>query len=173
MNEEMEMTGFIIDDDDKADWALRKIAEAEAEYDRLADLADTRIAELEARKDAEATRRDNAVEPLQAALQAYFATVKPSTNTKTQTTYRLLSGTLVQKKAKQTMKVNDTDAFLNWMEANGYHDLIKRTPQWGVVKRSLQMFDKVAVDSATGAVVDGVEVVDEPGEFQVKVKKGV
>ncbi|MCD8354178.1 MAG: host-nuclease inhibitor Gam family protein [Clostridiales bacterium] len=163
-----------IDSDSKADWAIRKIAEARAEYDRLEQLAKQRKAEIDTELAEAAQRRDNAVSPMEAALYAYFAGVKPSTDTKTQTTYRLLSGTLVQKKPKQAMVVNgDGEALLHWMESNGYGDMINRSPQWGSFKRCLQISGAVAVDASTGAVVDGVAVEEVPGKFEVKPKGGV
>ncbi|MCD8126568.1 MAG: host-nuclease inhibitor Gam family protein [Clostridiales bacterium] len=169
-----EYTTWTIDNDSTADWAIRKIAQAQAEYDRLAELAKQRKAEIDGELADAAARRDNAISPLEAALCAYFAGVKPSTDTKTQTTYRLLSGTLVQKKPKQAMVVEgDGSALLRWMEGNGYGDMVNRTPQWGSFKRCLQISGAVAVDSSTGAVVDGVAAEETPGKFEVKPKGGL
>lgn len=169
-----ELNTWTIENDSTADWAIRKIAEAQAEYSRLEQLAKQRKAEIDGELADAANRRDNAIGPLEAALCAYFAEVKPSTDTKTQTTYRLLSGTLVQKKPKQAMVVEgDGSALLNWMEGNGYGDMINRSPQWGSFKRCLQISGAVAVDASTGAVVDGVTVEETPGKFEVKPKGGI
>ncbi|MCD8190705.1 MAG: host-nuclease inhibitor Gam family protein [Clostridiales bacterium] len=163
-------TGWRIDSDSKADWALRKIAEAEEEYNRLAELADQRIAELKARKDAEATRRDNAVEPLKAALQEYFQTVKPSTDTKTQTTYRLLSGTLVQKKPSVKMSM-DSDKLAEWLMSEGREEYLKVSPVWGELKKKLVATGGGAAFADTGEMVEGVTSEEVPGEFQIKGAK--
>lgn len=42
-----EYTTWTIDNDSTADWAIRKIAQAQAEYDRLAELAKQRKAEID------------------------------------------------------------------------------------------------------------------------------
>lgn len=159
---------WIIADDAAADWALKKIAEERAERQRLIDLADTEIAILESKKSDVEKRYENNTRFLLEELQRYFGTVTQR-QTKTQSTYRLLSGTLKYKHGGAVMKPGAD--LLQFLKDSGREEFIQteEKPKWSELKKRLAIEGDVVVDTATGEVVEGVTIEDKPGEFIVEV----
>ncbi|MFR6331178.1 MAG: host-nuclease inhibitor Gam family protein [Eisenbergiella sp.] len=96
---EQEKSRFVIDSDAKADWAVRKIEEEKQEYDRIKELAEEQIARIEQKLETADRRFNQSTAYLRLLLGEYFMQV-PHKRTKTQETYRLLSGKLVMKAAE-------------------------------------------------------------------------
>jgi len=67
--------GFIIDSDDKAEWALRKIAEEQAETQRYINVCQTMINEYQAKIQKAQEGLNNKTSYLKALLAQYFETV--------------------------------------------------------------------------------------------------
>lgn len=154
---------FEIRDDQTADWAVRKIKDADAELERMETWFK---AQLTAAKD----RHDQTVAYFSGKLARYMETV-PARETKTTRKYELASGELVITKEKTDFKATDSEALLGWCQEND-PTLVKVVlePAWASVKKRLQMTDAGIVDTETGAIVDGVEQVTKPAEFKVKTK---
>lgn len=166
---EYEQEGFVIDSDAKADWALKKIATEQKEYDRLKSLAEEEIAEIQSRFAYEKQRFDNSTNYLKGLLRNYFMTVEHK-ETKTQESYKLLNGSLVLKKATTKM-VQDEKTLLEWLEKNNEDSFIEtvKKPKWGEFKKNLTIVDGKAVNNETGEVVDCISVEDVPEEFNLKL----
>ena len=96
---------FLIENDSKADWALREIAEAQADTAKWADYYADQAAKIKA-------QNDQTVAYFTSALEQYFGTV-PHRTTKTQESYGLPSGKLVRK-AQQPTYERDAEALLKW-----------------------------------------------------------
>lgn len=162
-------TVFTIDSDSMADWALKKIADEKAEFERIDAIAAEQIAELTAKREDLKRKYENKTGFLKGRLAAYFETV-PHKETKTQETYNLLSGKLVKKKASVKLKA-DNDKLLAYMRINGLGAFIKteEKPAWGDYKKRLDTVDGMVVDTETGIVVDGVVAEEIPAEFTVKL----
>lgn len=162
MNEE----GFVIDSDMKAEWALRKIREAQDERDRLLSLADLERARIDAEVKSINDRFDRDTGWLKSQLEQYFDSVVHKV-TKTQERYQLLSGCLVRKKA--TVKyVRDNDAMIQWLKDNQMNEFIKTTysPDWENLKKHTSLSEgQVVLDS--GEIVEGVTAEIVPDEFTV------
>ena len=160
--------GFSINDDATADWALRKIKEAQAEYERLTILASEQIAEinLKLRHVEELAERRTAF--LKGCLEQYFKTV-PHKKAKTQESYKLLNGSLVMKLGSQKM-VKDDAALVEYFHQNDMNEYIKtkEEPKWAEFKKNLSIVDGKVINTTTGEVVDVVRVEDVPGTFDVK-----
>lgn len=165
---EDEREGFSINDDNVADWALRKIAEERAELDRLTSIATQQIEELQLKIKhlEEVAERKTAF--LKGCLAQYFQTV-PHKATKTQESYKLLSGSLVFKLPKQSM-VKDDAELIEHFRQNGLQEYIKteEKPIWGEYKKNLAIVDGKVIDTTTGEIVDAVRVEEAPGVFDVK-----
>ena len=73
MNEEM---AFVIDNDEKAEWALEKIRDAQEERDRLLALVQKKKEELYAQEQKICDRYEGDTNYLRYLLQNYMATVK-------------------------------------------------------------------------------------------------
>ena len=95
MEEEIK-EGFVIRDDNAAEWALQKIFDEKAELERLKALADSQIAAIMDKVEAANKRFTSRTEYLKNALGEYMLTVKRK-QSKTQESYRLLSGSLILK----------------------------------------------------------------------------
>lgn len=158
---------FRITDDRCADWAVRKIMEECAEYERLKALADEQIAAIGEKVDAARRRMENGTAYLTICLADFFNTV-PHKATKTQEKYRLLSGTLVLKKGGTKAKTDD-EKLVPWLKENGYGDLVKveETAKWGELKKLLAYTGEVATIAETGEIVEGVTAYEAPDTFTV------
>lgn len=165
----MEETNFVIDNDKKADWAITQIKEAETERDRLVALAEEQIEDLKTCIENIKTKCDNDTAYLRSLLDQYFRTV-PHKSTKTQETYKLLSGTLVFK--KPSVKIaHDDERLLEYLKANDGAEFIKvkESIDWARFKSELTITDSgEVVDTGLGIVVDGCHVEDVPASFSIK-----
>ena len=158
---------FRITDDRCADWAVRKIMEERAEYERLKELADEQIAAIEEKVGAAKRRFENGTAFLTGCLSDYFQHV-PHKTTKTTEKYRLLSGTLVLKKGG-TKTTTDDSKLVPWLKANGYGDLVKveESAKWGELKKKLTFAGTNATIADTGEIVEGVTAYEAPDTFTV------
>ena len=160
---------FRIADDDVADWAIQKIAEKKAEYDRLKELADREISRI-TEKVEQAKRRFEADSSfLTGRLADYFMTV-PHKKTKTTEKYNLLHGTLTMKIGGAAFTRDDTK-LVAWLKENGHGELVKvkEEPAWGDLKKQLEVVGSVAVIKETGEILEGVEVTQAPDTFKVDI----
>lgn len=161
-------SGFVIDNDNTADWALRKVKEYNDEYERIAAIADERIRELQEKKRKLAERREMKVNYFTTHLQMYFETV-PHASTKTQETYKLLSGRLVLKR-QQPEFVRDEAVLVDWAKTNT-PDLVqvKESVSWGELKKMVAVDGDKVVIAETGEVVPGVTAQPREDVFEVRV----
>lgn len=165
------MEDFKVTDDKTADWALTKIHEAEDERDRLIALAEAQVEDLKTKIEDLKNKCENETGFLKSCLAMYFETVKPK-ETKTQKTYKLLSGTLVFK--KPSVKINhDDEALLNYLSENDGEDFIKikKSVDWAEFKKNLTISDDgEVIDTELGIVIptDACSVEEVPASFTVK-----
>ena len=156
---------FKIDNDKTADWAITQIHEAEDERDRLITLAEDQIEDLKNRIEELKTKCENDTKFLKSCLAMYFETV-PSKETKTQKTYKLLSGTLVFK--KPSVKINhDDDRLIEYLDGTEFVET-KKSLKWGEYKKVLTISGDDVIDSETGEVVDACTIEDVPASFNIK-----
>ena len=160
---------FVIDSDEKAEWALRKIREAKEERDRLLSLAELEQARISKEVEGINNRYDADTGWLTAQLKNYFYTVEHK-STKTQEKYQLLSGSLVLKRGGVKYTRDDT-ALARWLQANQRDDLLKVTvtPDWAELKKHTAIMDGVVIYEDTGEVIDGVTVENAPDTFTVNI----
>lgn len=167
---EEQQDGFKIDSDSKAEWAVKRIKEAEREQNRLLALVDEERAELDVREkeilDNYARKTDGLKALLEEYLRAQYAK-EEARETNTQITYQLLSGKLVYKKSGLELKQNE-DVLVNWCKEH-LPDAIKVTyaPKWAEIKKNIKVVDGIPVYAPTGEVVDGVEEVYVASKFNV------
>ena len=164
MSELQEREPFEITNDRTADWAIRKIQAAERELDRMKAWYDR---QLEAAK----KERDDEVAYFTGLLMRYFAQV-PAKDTKTMKKYALPSGEMVLNKAKDDFAVADPEALVSWCQSNDPELVrVKTEPAWAAIKKRLVQSEAGIVDKETGVVVDGVELVNKPEEFKIRLKE--
>lgn len=162
--------GFEITDDAKADWALRKIAEEKAEYERIKELGEQLIAETAEKIYAAQMKYEQKKDFFTPKLADYFDKVEHK-KSKTMETYKLLSGRLVKKIGKVKAEY-DQEKLVSWLKERNMTEYIKtkETPAWGEFSKSLDISTgTVAVMPDTGEVVDCVKVIQQPDQFVVEV----
>ena len=162
---------FKIENDKTADWAITQIHEAELERDRLIALAEDQIKDLTDRIKEFETKCENDTKFLKSCLAMYFETVK-SKETKTQKSYKLVSGTLVFKKPSAKINHND-DELLKYLEESEGEDYIKikKTVDWAEFKKNLTITDSgEIVDTELGTIIpkEVCSIEDVPGSFTIK-----
>lgn len=162
-------TGFVIDSDEKADWALRKISEDQQEFERIKAIAESQIMELQMRIAQEQAKVESKTSFLKGCLRSYFETV-PHKSTKTQESYRLLSGSLVKKVATQKIVRPDDEDLIKYLRDSGQDCMIRveEKPAWADLKKNLQIIDGNVVDMSTGAIMDILKVEEVPEAFDIK-----
>lgn len=167
---EEQQEGFKIDSDSKAEWAVKRIKEAEREQNRLLALVDEERAELDVREkeilENYAKKTDGLKALLEEYLRAQYAK-EEARETNTQITYQLLSGKLVYKKSSLELKQN-ADVLVNWCKEH-LPDAVKvtYTPKWAEIKKNIKVVDGIPVYAPTGEVVDGVEEAYVASKFNV------
>lgn len=163
-----EQEQFVVDNDGKAEWAIKKIAEETAEAKRLTDVCDEMIAEYALKKLRYAEQLESKIAYFKGLLNGYFLTV-PHKETKTQESYSLPSGKLVLKYPKPKFEV-DNDKLADFLITNGYNDFVEETPKakWGEFKKTVAILGEKVID-ANGQIVEGVSVEMTQPEFEVEI----
>ena len=170
MDYDFENEGFVIDNDNKANWALKKIREATAEADRLKAIITAERDELAEKEKQINEKLDHETGYLKGLLYSYFETVEHKA-TKTQESYKLLDGSLVYKIPTRKITKPDDEALVAYLKQNA-PELVKtvETPAWGEFKKALMVADDgTVVNSDTGEVLDFIGIEETAGSFDVKV----
>ena len=170
MDYEFENEGFVIDNDNKANWALKKIREATAEADRLKAIITAERDELAEKERKINEKLDHDTSYLKGLLYGYFETVEHKA-TKTQESYKLLDGSLVYKIPTRKIAKPDEDKLVAYLKTNA-PELVKtvETAAWGDFKKTLALADDgTVVNTETGEVLDFIGTEETAGSFDVKV----
>ena len=126
-------TGFVVDDDKKADWALKKIKEIKKETEEWTNFYEGKKQKIIS---ANEMRESNLLEK----LRAFFQTLEKTKETKTQFSYELPGGKLVLKKGKSDFAVSDKKTLAEQLK-NTHPELVqtKTEPKWADIKKGLQL----------------------------------
>lgn len=157
-----------IKDDKAADWAVKKIKEEFAEYERIKSLADAQIAELKEKLETEERRYENNTKYLRYKLQEYFQKV-PKKVAKTKESYRLLNGSLVLKKGTLEYQ-RDEELLVSYLKETNQFKYLKESSTWGDFKKNLEIVDGKVIDKTTGEVLEFIKVSEKPDKFEVDFK---
>ena len=161
---------FFITDDKSAEWAIRKIREAEREQNRLLALIDEERADLDIREKQIADQYENRTSHLKELLQSYVQRVYENgdaSETKTQISYPLLSGKLVLKKPTTKLQQDDK-ALTEWCREH-LPERVKTTykADWAEIKKNVKVVDGIAIYEPTGEVMIGV--TEQPVAPELKI----
>ena len=158
---------FLIDNDTKAEWAIRKIKEAQDEHDRISALIDAEEERLKERKEKNDKKLEADTSYLKYLLNSYMNTVKCK-ETKTQRSYQLLSGKLVYKYGG-TEWIKDEDKLLEWARQNK-PDLVKTkySVDWSNLKKTLTVTPKDEVITEDGELLDFIKAEKKPDSLDIK-----
>lgn len=160
---EQEYHGFQITDDSTAEWAVRKIKEAQGDTAKWQAHFAAQLASIKKSNDA-------TIDYMTTLLARYFEDV-PHKDTKTMSKYELPSATLVRKQ-QQPEYIRDDAALLAYFDASERAEYIKivRAPDWAGYKKIIDVRDGNVIDTETGEVVSGITVTQRPDKFDVQIK---
>lgn len=153
---------FRVDDDQKAEWCLQKIREANADMERW-------LAFYDQRKEAVKADTASRIAFFEHHLQEYFGSV-PHKVTKTQENYPLPSGKLVFKQQEPEYERDDENV-LAWLKENGGEKYIKvkESLDWSGLKKSLTVCGETVADE-NGVIIPGIKAIEREPVFKVEVK---
>ena len=157
-------TPFTVDNDQKAEWAARKIREARQDTQKWTEYYERQLSAIR--------RANEETEAYFAALLAdYFETV-PHKATKTQESYSLPSCKLVLK-AQQPEFNRDEAVLCDYLDKKGRDDLVKitRRADWAALKKTLKVMEDGTCVDANGEVVEGVQAFSRQPEFKIEMKE--
>ena len=157
-------TPFTVDNDQKAEWAARKIREARQDTQKWTEYYERQLSAIRrANEDTEAY--------FAALLADYFETV-PHKATKTQESYSLPSCKLVLK-AQQPEFNRDEAVLCDYLDKKGRDDLVKitRRADWAALKKTLKVMEDGTCVDADGEVVEGVQAFSRQPEFKIEMKE--
>ena len=165
LSEENERPAFKITDDCKAQWAIRKIREAEQSKEMWAYHYQEQLRKLQESLDGD-------IAYLTFLLETYFDTC-PKRTTPTQEKYALPDADLIRKTMTPTYKYDDQQ-LVEYLKNAGRQNMIKTVekPMWADFKPFTRVVDGTLVDTETGEIVSAVMVTENPPVFQVKLKDG-
>ena len=157
-------TPFTVDNDQKAEWAAKKIREARQDTQKWTEYYERQLSAIRrANEDTEAY--------FAALLADYFETV-PHKATKTQESYSLPSCKLVLK-AQQPEFNRDEAVLCDYLDKKGRDDLVKitRRADWAALKKTLKVMEDGTCVDADGEVVEGIQAFSRQPEFKVEMKE--
>lgn len=168
---EEEINHFQIKNDVQADKLLEEIRDSEVEHSRIEIIAKAKIDSINQELLRSKEKMQKEVDFKRDQLRAYFLDVIP-TETKTMKKYKLFTGELITKKSSKIFIV-DKDKILKSMEKSKDETYIKikKELDWTNFKRALEIKKDLIINKETGEIVklDGLEIIEKPEEFQVKI----
>ena len=147
-------------DDSSAEYLLRRIMEANEQFDRLEAWY-----ALQLNKALEV--RDRTIAWAERGLRAYLDMVPAAKRTKTQISYELPGGKLVLK-AQAPEYERDEAVLVPWLKKNGLKDLVKvkESANWAELKKTLKESpDGTCMVTADGEIVPGIKVEQRAPKF--------
>jgi hypothetical protein len=166
---------FVVDDDHKADWALRKLGQLETQKRRRATFVAAEMERLQAWQAHEDRQAEHFAAYLTALLRQYDDQLKAEDKVSARHKgYRLPHGTLTARLAPIEWEADEA-TLLAWAEATDPETLVRVTkaPAWNVIKPQLMPARDAPLAEAMMEVIDPrtgeVRVVPVPG---VRVKAG-
>ncbi len=153
--------GFVIDTQEKAEWALRKCSTAEARIAENTQIAQALKARIDARLAQINAQPERTLESMTELLRPYAETeVAKGGKAKS---VKLLCGTLGFRTAPASVVVTDETAALAWLEANGHAECIR-------TKREVSKSEVKALITAKGEVPEGIELKAGDTRFYVETE---
>ena len=164
-----EKEGWQITDDLTADWALDKIRDARAEYNRFEMVAKAKIRQIEDALTKKRMAMESETGFFEGKLRDYLERVKAK-ETKTQKTYSLPSGKLKLKYQAPEYK-RDEEILLSYLESNNMSDYVKlkKSADWAELKKLTKQIDNKVVNTETGEIIPGIELVEREPKFEVEI----
>jgi len=159
---------FRLTDENMANWALRKVAKARAEYEEAAKVAEAEIKRIDDWLNGRKRDLEHAEEFFTGLLTAYY--LPQHMEDPQRKTFKLPAGAF-QVRQQQPEYQRDDAALVRWLEEHvmpDYLELVKK-PKWGELKKIIET--KGGVATVAGEVVDGITVVPRGLKFTVATEE--
>lgn len=165
---EEQKVGFVVNDDNKADWVLRKIQKNENKMKEIHELYEQETLRLLQWKNEEIDRLNKDNENLESLLIPY-ATSKLSDSRKK--SFKLPNGKCGFR-AVPPKFIRDEEKLLKFAERSVPNVVkVKKSVDWAALKKLVENNNGKAVMIETGEIVDGVKIEVQPPKFYVEVNK--
>ena len=149
---------FVIEDESKAVWAMRKLAVSQRRIDTVNRQAQDEVARIE-RWVVQSTRSDRAtVDYFSEVLGNYVKRLREDG----QKSLSLPDGTVKSREIPEKVKVDDLDVFLKWAEqaGHGYGWVrVKKEADLTAIKAAVTFDGDSVIDSENGVVIAGLSHV--------------
>jgi len=159
---------FKIETIDQVNWALRKLSAIKSKQSEIDGLADAEIARIKAWHESESRKLDDDKFFFESLLQEYMHSqrINDPNFKKTSTPY----GTVKFRKTQPKWEYDDPK-LLESLKSAGRTDLIriKEEPNKVELKKAVQVAGEQVVDPESGAVIEGVTVIERGDEVVVEV----
>lgn len=157
---------FVIDDDQKASWAMRKLRGIKAHKAANQAIADDEIARINSWLQDANSQLDRDEQFFTGLLMQYARIARERDDRKSIT---LPHGKIGSRIGQPKWNI-DNEVFLKWLEAN-HKDLIriKTEPNLAEAKKVLEIVGENAVDPATGEVAEGIQIIKPDITYTVEV----
>lgn len=165
--EQTEKESFVIDDDNRANWALRKIKQYKDEQAQNNALATAEIDKIESWNKEENQKAQDSIDFFQGLL-AVYAMNKREADPKFKS-QKLPNGSIKFRKQQPNFIYDDRD-LIDSLKKSDRSDLInvKESPDKKEIKKAFKVEDDKLVDPETGEVIGGVTVEHRDDKFEVK-----
>jgi len=174
LNQKQKKENFIIDNDSKANWALRKIRHMKEKQNKNKELAKSQIEKIQEEIDEiehwlekENEKIQNNIDFMKSKLKNYAYDLKD--DNPDLKTHNLPFGALKFRKRRAKWNYDD-DKLLEFAESNLQEAVkIKKKVDKRKLKKKAEVVGEKAVLEDTGEVIDGIKVVQRPEKFKVDV----
>ena len=168
--EDEQKESFKIDNDNAAEWALERIRESTDDANRLLKIIAAKREELDLQEKQINDRLEGQTRYLKGLLEGYFRSGLKTKSTKTQDSYKLLSGTLIMKKPSWGY-LKDEKAIIQALHDMGKEEYVETVEKlkWADFKKTLVFDNDTVYDPDTGMMIDGITAIQEPEHFEVKL----
>lgn len=161
---------FVIDSEDKANWALRKIAEHEGHLNNANELAQKEIDKIENWFKQIKEQKQNQIEHLQSMLAEYA--IKQREKDPKFKSLKLPNGRFGFRKRPDKWNYDD-EKLLESLKQSEMTDLIKVEEKVNKrdLRKVLEVVNGKVLNPETGEFIDGVSIEEQGESFNVAVEK--
>ena len=162
---EKEYEGFRIDTPSKADWAIKKIKEAQQRLDIFMQALEENKNALKEKEILAKEKYRQETEYLAMLLSDYMENL-PCKATKTQKSFEFPAGKIVKKLPKFDFDYDENKVIEEYADT----EFVENKPRlkWAELKKTLSIIDGKVIDKETGEIIDCVTVKEVPEKFEVK-----
>lgn len=176
---------FIVDDDDKANWALRKLAKIEAEEKRIQKNYEMEMQRLASWRDEKLAKLKGPRSFFEGLLFGYMRILRANheKENKPAKSFRYdLPLAVLRIKDQDPKYERDEKVLVDFFEANGYINYVNakevKSPNWATFKDllktgGLKIEGSHLIDTATGQKIEGIEVIERPAKLEFDFEPGV